>query len=122
MKNLNILMKPASSACNMVCRYCFYKDEAEKRETACYGMMSEVVMENIIKKALEYAQETCTFGFQGGEPPLAGLEFFQKFTDLVEKFNKNHLAVSYSLQTNGILIDNEWITFFEDKKILIAIS
>lgn len=122
MKNLNLLIKPASSACNMVCRYCFYRDEAQNREIACYGMMSEQVMENIIKKALDYAEESCTFGFQGGEPTLAGLEFFQKFTDLVEKYNKNHLAVSYSLQTNGLLIDDEWIAFFADKKFLIGVS
>lgn len=122
MKNLNLLIKPASSACNMDCRYCFYKDEAEKRMTACYGMMSEDVMEHIIKKALEYAQETCTFGFQGGEPTLAGLAFFRKFTDLVEKYNKNRIAVSYSLQTNGILIDKEWISFLAEKKFLVGVS
>lgn len=32
MPYINLLIKPASSLCNMRCRYCFYADEAANRE------------------------------------------------------------------------------------------
>ncbi len=122
LKEMNILIKPASSACNMQCKYCFYKDEAQKRNVNCYGMMQEEVMEHLIKKALDYAQERCVFGFQGGEPTLIGLEFFENFTEMVEKYNKKKISIEYCLQTNGMLIDDDWIQFLADKKFLVGVS
>ena len=68
MPPLNLLIKPASGRCNMRCRYCFYADETSIREVADYGLMREDVLEAMIQKALAYADGSCTFGFQGGEP------------------------------------------------------
>lgn len=56
MPHVSVLLKPASSACNMNCKYCFYKDEANCRETAFCGMMSLSDAEEIIKSAAEYAK------------------------------------------------------------------
>ena len=78
MPHVSVLLKPASSACNMNCKYCFYKDEANCRETAFCGMMSLSDAEEIIKSAAEYASGSCTFLFQGGEPTLAGLDLQKK--------------------------------------------
>ena len=60
MPHVSVLLKPASSACNMNCKYCFYKDEANCRETAFCGMMSLSDAEEIIKSAAEYASGSCT--------------------------------------------------------------
>ena len=75
MRHMQLLMKPASSNCNLRCSYCFYEDECENRQTHSYGIMKKSVLEQVVKKALEEAEESCTFGFQGGEPLLAGLDF-----------------------------------------------
>ena len=88
MKHIQLMMKPASSNCNLRCAYCFYEDECKNRETASYGVMKEDVLETVVKKALEAAELSCTFGFQGGEPTLAGLEFFEKFIEFTEKYKK----------------------------------
>ncbi len=61
MPAINILIKPASSACNMGCKYCFYRDVAENRENAFTGMLSPDTMEYIIREAMEYAEGACTF-------------------------------------------------------------
>ena len=52
MKNISVLIKPASGACNMTCDYCFYCDEAAKREQKFYGMMSEETLKNMIRRNL----------------------------------------------------------------------
>ena len=57
MKDINILIKPASGSCNMRCAYCFYGDELKKREYSGRGMMSMETAENLICKALDYANQ-----------------------------------------------------------------
>ena len=86
MSNINILIKPASGACNLRCRYCFYADEAMNRSVANYGLMSEETLEKVIARAFEAADREITFGFQGGEPTLCGLDFFKKAVALQKKY------------------------------------
>lgn len=75
-KQASILIKPASANCNMDCRYCFYKCLSSNREQYNLGFMSDEVLDNLIKNAIEYTDEYLTFAFQGGEPTLAGIDFF----------------------------------------------
>lgn len=84
--------------------------------------MSEDTIEIIIKKALEYADGFASFGFQGGEPTLAGLEFFRKVVALQQKYNQKGVAVHNALQTNGTTINAEWAQFFAENHFLIGIS
>ena len=122
MPPLSIMLKPASGLCNLRCKYCFYADEAANRETASYGMMSEDTLEQILKRTLAFAEGSCTVVFQGGEPTLAGLDFFRKAMELEKKWNVNHVAIHNSIQTNGILLDREWATFLKEHNFLVGIS
>ena len=88
---LNILIKPASSLCNMSCEYCFYRDVAENRECAAYGIMSEGTTEAMLKNLFSHAKRQLSFTFQGGVPTLAGIKYFEKFHELVEKYNLRRL-------------------------------
>ena len=81
MPPIYFLIKPASGNCNMRCEYCFYHDVAENRAVASYGVMSKQTLENVVKTAMEHAEGACGFMFQGGEPTLAGLDFFRKRCD-----------------------------------------
>ena len=101
MPPLQLLIKPSSGNCNMRCRYCFYYDEMSNRQTASYGFMSRETLENLVKKSMEYAEGSCDFAFQGGEPTLSGLGFFEYLLELERKYNKKGLAVHNSIQTNG---------------------
>ncbi len=74
---LSILIKPASGSCNMQCDYCFYTDEIANRTQQCFGMMSESTLKNVVRRTLLKATRQITFAFQGGEPTLRGLEFFE---------------------------------------------
>lgn len=122
MPPLSIMIKPASGLCNLRCKYCFYADEAANRETASYGFMSEKTLEAILKRTLAFAEGSCNIVFQGGEPTLAGLDFFRKAMELEQKWNVNHVAIHNSIQTNGILLDREWAAFFHEHHFLVGIS
>lgn len=122
MPPLSVLMKPASSLCNMNCEYCFYFDEASKRTQSHFGMMSEITLKNIIRKTILKAEQSITYAYQGGEPTLRGLEFFKTAIKLQKQYNRNKIQVFNALQTNGYEIDESWCEFFKQNNFLIGIS
>lgn len=122
MPPVSVLIKPASSRCNLNCTYCFYHDVANSRSVADYGLMSLETIEAIIQKVLHFASGYATFSFQGGEPTLCGLDFFKSVVRLQEKHNVHNVSITNCLQTNGILIDGEWATFLHDKHFLVGLS
>lgn len=124
MKYFNALIKPASSNCNMKCKYCFYHDVASNREIYCQEIMKKETSEIIIQKILDYFKENVeiTFAFQGGEPTLAGIHYFKDFIDYVKQNKKGYHHIRYSIQTNGILLNDEWIDLFKKHQFLVGIS
>jgi len=122
MPPVNILIKPASSLCNMRCKYCFYADVSENRETRSYGMMTLDTLEQLVKRTFAYATGYAGFAFQGGEPTLVGLDFYKKLLELQETYNTKHIRVFNSIQTNGYAIDAEWAEFFAKHQFLVGLS
>lgn len=118
----SILIKPASANCNMDCKYCFYKCLSSHREQYSKGFMSEETLEILIREAVAYAQGSLTFAFQGGEPMLAGLAFYQKAVELQRKYNDKNLKIENTIQTNGTLIDETWAAFFAEHHFLVGLS
>ncbi len=122
MPAVELLIKPASGLCNLRCDYCFYSDVAKHRQEAGYGRMSDETLTHLVKKALAYADGQCTFAFQGGEPTLAGLNFYRRLVDLQKRYNYKHIQIANSIQTNGTLIDEEWAKFLSDHHFLVGLS
>lgn len=117
------MIKPASSLCNLSCEYCFYKDVSEHREHLGFGKMDRETAEILIKKTLDFASgEQVAFAFQGGEPTLAGLDFFRFFVEKVKLLNTKKSPVFYSIQTNGTTINGEWADFFRENGFLVGLS
>lgn len=101
MPGLSIMIKPVSSACNMRCDYCFYADVSSMRERTYMGKMSHDTLKNIVRRVLRYADGPVTFAFQGGEPTLAGVEFYKKLIEYQREYNSKNLHIQNSLQSNG---------------------
>jgi len=122
MPPLSLLIKPASSLCNLDCRYCFYHDVAENRATPSHGIMNEAALETLVRKALAFADGDCTFAFQGGEPTVAGLPFFERVVALQQQYNIKKVHIHNAIQTNGIAIDASWARFLAKNHFLTGIS
>jgi uncharacterized protein len=122
MRDISILVKPASGLCNMHCDYCFYCDEAQKRQQASYGMMSVETLRNVIKRTLMRTEDVYNLAFQGGEPTLCGISFFEQVVDFVHRYNRNHAHINLALQTNGYALDENWCRFFAENHFLIGMS
>lgn len=123
MPPLSLLIKPASGSCNMRCKYCFYADETQNRETALLGRMTAETLHTLVDKALAYGDGECTFAFQGGEPTLVGLDFFRDLTDYVARHpNPKRIRVHYAFQTNGYALDEAWAAWFAENHVLVGVS
>ena len=123
MPPVSLMIKPASSNCNLRCKYCFYHDLASCREMPSHGMMTLGILEDILKKAFEFADGSMVMiSFQGGEPLLAGKDFFRGFASMLPRLNTKRSAVHVGVQTNGTLIDEEWCDIFLKNRYLVGLS
>ena len=108
----------------MRCHYCFYRDEQQKRSTSEDCMMTLQTAETLIRRCFAELDQGgfVSFAFQGGEPTLAGLDFFRFFTQTVRKYNQKRVTVQYAIQTNGLAVAEEWARFFREENFLVGIS
>ena len=121
MDTVNLLIKPASF-CNIRCRYCFYADVAEHTDALRGLVMAPETAEAVVRETFAAAERLAVFGFQGGEPTLAGLDFFRRFLDLERKYAKPGVRVQHTIQTNGLLLDEEWAAFLQKNRFLVGLS
>ncbi|MDP4152891.1 MAG: SPASM domain-containing protein [Bacillota bacterium] len=124
MNAFSVLVKPASSLCNMRCSYCFYHSTSSTRKNFSYGLMSHETAHNLIDRAFSYKPEpfAVSFLFQGGEPTLAGLDFFEDFTKYAAEKLPAGCEIKYSIQTNGLLLDSSFCDFFKKNQFLLGLS
>ena len=124
MKNVNLLIKPASSLCNLRCKYCFYEDEAQNRTQHSMGIMKEELADTLIRQVFEAVDSdgTVSFAFQGGEPTVAGLPYFRHFVEKVKQFRPPRVRVSFAIQTNGTLLNEDWAQFLKAEGFLVGLS
>ena len=123
-KFINLLIKPASSLCNLRCKYCFYADEAQNRSLASMGVMSEKGAELLLREVFAAVDPDgmVSFAFQGGEPTVAGLDFFRSFVEKARARKPKRVSLSFAIQTNGTLLDEEWAAFFHREGFLVGLS
>ncbi len=119
----HVMIKPRGPICNLDCSYCFYLRKEALFEKDASFRMSDEVLEEFTRQYIE-AQNVpqVTFGWQGGEPTLMGLDFFRKAVDLQRKYTPPGMDVHNSLQTNGVLLDEEWCEFLRENSFLVGLS
>lgn len=118
----HVMAKPAGPACNLRCSYCFYLEKKELFERAESVRMSDETLERFVREyiASQDTQEV-SFAWQGGEPTLRGLDFYRKVVELQRRHADGRTIVN-ALQTNGMLIDDEWARFLAAEGFLVGIS
>ena len=116
----SLLIKPASADCNLCCPYCFYFDRNNLYPPP--ARMTVKTLEKLISSYLATPQSVYSFGWQGGEPTLMGLEFFKRVVELQQKHAPDGAVISNTLQTNGVLIDDEWARHLVEYRYLVGVS
>lgn len=129
----SVLIKPTGADCNIDCTYCFYLDRAGVLRPGFQNdgrgfdrlhgrAMSEKVQDETIRQMMRDGGAQISFGWQGGEPTLMGLEFFKRTISLQKQYGRNGQVVGNGLQTNGLSIDDDWCDFLRDTRWLVGLS
>lgn len=118
----HVLAKPTGAICNLDCEYCFFLSK-EALYPGSPFRMQEDVLEAYIKQVIESQQAPqVTIAWQGGEPTLMGLEFFEKSMELVHKYARPAMQIENTIQTNGTKLDSDWCRFFKKHNFLVGLS
>ncbi|MGR5176283.1 anaerobic sulfatase maturase [Vibrio mediterranei] len=124
-KRLHVMAKPIGAVCNIDCKYCYYlsKKELLQYDKNSSPIMDKLALETYIRQYIE-GQNTpeIIFSWQGGEPTLLGLEYFKKVVELQNKYKPEGVIISNDLQTNGILLNEEWCNFLKNNNFLVGLS
>lgn len=115
------MVKPIGSRCNLDCNYCYYLDKAELYDRREPRMSLELLDEYIKQYIGSNEVPVVTFSWHGGEPLLAGIDYYREAVRLQHKY-KGDKRIDNALQTNAMLIDEEWCDFFRENNFLIGVS
>lgn len=85
--------------------------------------MSDEVLEMYIRQHLEATSEPLVFfSWHGGEPLLAGIDFYRKALALQRKYCPAEKKIVNGIQTNGTLLDEQWCAFLAEAGFVVGIS
>lgn len=118
----SLLIKPAGADCNLHCTYCFYLPKRDLYPRGKVLRMSPEVAEKMIRQYMPLGGGAPSFGWQGGEPTLMGLDFFKRVVEWQQRHGAAGQVVGNGLQTNAVLLDEAWAKFLAEYKFLLGVS
>lgn len=119
---LYVMLKPAGSQCNLDCQYCYYLEKTYLYNREQQHLMSDELLERFTREYIEaQTMREILFTWHGGEPLVRPLSFYRKAMELQRKYGKGRI-IDNCIQTNGILLTDEWCQFFKENNWLVGIS
>jgi len=121
-----VMTKPNGPRCNLDCTYCYYLEKDRLYPDTKKFRMSDEVLEVFVRDYIASQRRAGApeiwFSWQGGEPTMLGVGFFETVVELQKKYCPDGGVIRNALQTNGTLIDDEWAAFFKKNEFLIGLS
>ena len=119
---LYVMAKPVGPLCNMDCDYCYYLEKSELYTGRKGLKMSDDLLDRFINDYIHcQTSPFVLFTWHGGEALLRGIDFFRKAIRLQQQYGHGR-EISNCIQTNGLLLNDEWCRFFKDNNFLVGIS
>lgn len=124
-QGIHVLTKPIGPVCNLDCEYCFYLHKDQLYDGGERWRMSDETLEAYVQQYIEAQPDTVneiSFAWQGGEPTLMGVEFYERAIELQRKHAPASKRIQNTMQTNGVLLDDRWCRFLRDNGFLVGLS
>jgi len=126
MSGINTFIFKITSFCNLNCTYCYVFNACDTSYLRRPRVMPLQTAEAALAKIASYAARTgirrVYIVLHGGEPMLAGKEWFKQFARMAGSFCTKDVELIVSLQTNGVLLDNSWLDLLSELNICFGIS
>jgi uncharacterized protein len=121
-REFQLFVKPVGALCNLGCTYCYYLDKQNLYEQENRPMQDDLLEKYILQLLESTSEEPVLFSWHGGEPTLAGLDFYKKVIKLQQENNVHKKKIINGIQTNGVNLNDEWCRFLADNNFLVGIS
>jgi uncharacterized protein len=122
-REFQVFVKPVGARCNLDCQYCYYLEKEALHPGERAVLMPDEILEQYIIRHLEANTEPIAFfSWHGGEPTLAGIEFFRKAVQIQKRHLQPGIKLMNGIQTNGTLLDDEWGGFLAKEEFVVGIS
>ena len=119
----HVMVKPAGALCNLDCPYCFYLHKTDLLAHERNARIDDRLLETHIRQYIEaQTGDEVIFSWQGGEPTVMGLGFFRRVVELQARHRKPGQRIENDLQTNGLLLDDEWVAFLKTHGFVVGLS
>jgi uncharacterized protein len=116
-REFQVFVKPVGAQCNLSCQYCYYRVTSDLDQSEVLPMMPYATLEKyVIQLIAATAGKNIFFSWHGGEPTLAGLDFFRRAVSLQKKHKPE------GIQTNATLINDDWCKFLSEERFLVGVS
>ena len=118
----HLLAKPTGATCNLDCTYCFFLSKEALYPDSAFRM-DDATLDAYIEQLLDaHRTPEVTIAWQGGEPTMMGLDFYRRAVELAQRHKRPGQRIEHTMQTNAVLIDDEWAAFFAEHGFLIGVS
>ena len=122
-RQFHLLAKPTGAVCNLDCTYCFFLSK-EMLYPGSRFRMADDLLELYLRQLIEAHEGApeVVVAWQGGEPTMMGLDFFRRSVELAQRYRQPGQQITYTIQTNGTLVDDDWAAFFRQHGFLVGLS
>lgn len=120
--SFHLLAKPTGAQCNLNCAYCFFLSKEELYPGSRFRMTDQLLERYITSLFEAQPGEDVQIAWQGGEPTLMGIEFYERAVEIAKRLRAFGQSVTHSFQTNGVLINNDWAEFLKRNEFLVGLS
>ncbi len=122
-REFQIFAKPAGPACNLDCRYCYYlRKDLLYPDGGPFRMPDDLLEEYIRGQIAVSPEPEIPFFWHGGEPTVLGIDYFRKIAELQRKHLPPGRRIANAIQTNGVLLDEDWCRFFSAEAFAVGLS
>ncbi|MGV2988419.1 anaerobic sulfatase maturase [Vibrio sp. E150_011] len=123
LRRFHVMAKPGGSKCNIDCQYCFYLHKEGLLHQPKQPRMDDETLERFIESYINSQDsKEIIFSWQGGEPTMLGIDYYKKIIALQKKYQPTGVVIQNDLQTNGLLINEEWCVFLKKHQFLVGLS
>lgn len=123
MDDFQVFAKPVGANCNLACSYCYYLNKAALPESIKFQRMPDELLELYIRQHIQASTEpTVFFSWHGGEPTLAGLDYFRTIVEIQKKHLPENRKALNGIQTNGTLLNDDWCQFLKKENFILGVS
>ncbi|HKS99591.1 MAG TPA: FxsB family cyclophane-forming radical SAM/SPASM peptide maturase [Rugosimonospora sp.] len=120
------LLLKVHSRCNLACEYCYVYRHADQGWRSQPLVMSRATVDQTVRRLSEHARAhqltRVAVVLHGGEPLLAGLGELEYVAAAVQAALPSETTVDLKVQTNGVLLDEQFLSLFERYGIRVSVS